>query len=88
MSCVCDNDPCDIWDEKERKARKEYRCYECGEKIEKGDTYIHISALHYGEWSHFRVCEFCKHDWGVVTDAGHCYEIGGLSEAWQEMWGQ
>jgi hypothetical protein len=86
MSCSCDGEPAEIWEETERKARKEWKCYECGEKIEKGETYTQIKSLICGYWSNHRVCEYCMHDWGVLVKAGHCMELGGLTEAWAELW--
>lgn len=86
MSCYCDYDPADVWNEKKRVARKTYTCYECREKIEPGDEYVYISYLAEGSWSHHRICEYCEHDWKVVRDAGHCYLLGGLQETWGDLW--
>jgi len=86
VSCYCDYDPSDVWDERKRKARKEHVCYECREKIEKGDEYVYITSLSDGSWWHYKICEYCEHDWKIVREAGHCYLIGGLQIAWEDMW--
>ena len=89
MSCYCDADGMsDVWTEDKRKARKEYKCSECQEKIEKGDEYIYISSLYDGSWSHSRLCEYCKHDWDYLMNVGHCMVIGFLEESWKEHYGQ
>ena len=86
MSCYCDYDPADVWDERRHRARKAHKCYECNETIDPGDDYIRISYLSEGQWGHHKMCEYCEHDWQVVRDAGHCYLVGGLAEAWEDMW--
>ena len=86
MGCYCDYDPSDIWDEKIRKARKEHTCAECNNTINVGEEYTDIAQLSDGSWDHFRLCEFCTHDWRVARDAGHCFLIGGLAETWEDMW--
>lgn len=80
MSCYCDYDPCDIWDEKTRVARKRWACYECGEPIEIGDEYTDIAQLYEGSWDHFRICDCCTEDWENLVNAGHCKLLGELQE--------
>jgi len=86
MSCYCDFDPADIWNERNRRARKQYTCYECREKIEPGDEYVYISTLAEGRWSHYRICDCCEEGWKILREAGHCYLIGGLQEAWEQLY--
>jgi len=42
-----------------KKARKQYRCIECGELIQKGDTYHCFSGIWDGQWDHMRTCIPC-----------------------------
>ena len=86
MSCVCDGEPADIWDEKVRKARKVWTCDECLEEIQKGEEYTSISYLADGYWTSIQLCEYCKHDWAQLEKLGHCMEVGTLKEAWKEQW--
>jgi hypothetical protein len=86
MSCYCDYDPAIIWNERCYKARKQYKCCECKNVIEVGEDYIDIAALSEGKWEHMKMCEYCRHDWKVVTDAGHCYLVGNLAECWEDIW--
>ena len=86
MSCYCDADPADVWNEKRRKARKNHVCSECGETIEPKEEYTYISCLSDGDWGTFKLCEYCEHDWEVLVKAGHCQLIGGLEEAWRYHW--
>lgn len=88
MVCYCE-DPADVWEEKQiQAARKEHTCGECGETIEVGEPYTSISSLyrHEGRWHRERICQYCWHDWKLLSDAGHCIMIGGLQETWEEYW--
>jgi hypothetical protein len=86
MPCSCDWDGPDIYDARERRARRRHVCDECGEVIEPGERYYHHSNLSDGEWSHYKTCEFCEHDADIVADAGLCWRLGELEDAWKEMW--
>ena len=88
MTCYCDDvDVADVWRERRRKARTAHRCYECHEAIEPGDEYVEITALFEREWVRHAVCEFCDHDWHVLTGLGYCQLLGGLEEYWNQAWG-
>ena len=84
-ACYCD-DVSTIWNEKRVVARKEHVCYECGEKIEKGDEYVRIGSLFDGRWDTYKICEYCDHDWGVLRKLGYCQLVGGLAETWDEAY--
>ena len=86
MSCTCDYDPADIWEEKHRVARKAWTCYECREPIEPGDAYVDIAALYDGSWDHYRICECCDEDWSRLTELGHCKLLGDLAETIDEAY--
>lgn len=86
MSCYCDFDPADVWNERNRRARKPHRCYECGDTIEIGEDYLYISYLFDGKWSHHKLCDGCEECWKILREAGHCLLIGGLQETWEETY--
>lgn len=50
---------CDVSCDTTRKARKNYKCYECGEPIAKGDNYKETTSLYDGRWSRHRTCVDC-----------------------------
>lgn len=54
------------------KARKNYRCWECGRTIEKGERYRRIVMLCDGDWSSTPVCAHCAVavDWLSVQCGG------------------
>lgn len=60
-SCVCsvDYDAAQVYNEKTVKARKEHKCCECGETIQRGESYEYVSGLWDGSWDHYRTCEMC-----------------------------
>lgn len=43
------------------KARKEHRCYECREIIQKGETYVYFKALFDGSFSKSKTCRRCEY---------------------------
>lgn len=42
-----------------RKARKEHKCYECGDTILPGDLYENVRGLWDGAWSEYKTCRVC-----------------------------
>ncbi len=58
-----DGDTCDVWEERQVRARKRHRCHECGGHIEAGTNYRRIDSLYEGTWAHHRVCEPCWEVW-------------------------
>ena len=59
FDCSCDYEPAQFYCAQIRKARKEHRCEECGEKIIPGSKYEYVS----GKWdsyvNEFKTCERC-----------------------------
>ena len=82
MSCEIDND----WGEypgcfsaKNRKARKEHTCCECGETIPKGALYRYESGIWEGEPQDYKTCLDCI----SVRDAFFCGSVFG--SVWEDM---
>lgn len=50
---MCDyiDEPCDVWAETPRVARKPWRCSECGRAIAPGTRYVESRGLYEGCWS-------------------------------------
>ena len=74
----------EIWHESTRRARKEYICDECLEKIETGELYVYVRGRCEGIWFVDRECRRCiwdrhriqRHELkegcrGMETDPGH-----------------
>jgi len=84
MDCDCS---CDIGDYEEmkpckvvvRKARKQYKCIECGCNIEKGDKYEYVRGLCCGSWDTFRTCKTCVTIRDEYTPS--CWIYGCLADA-------
>ncbi len=52
-------EPCQLYREREVKARKAWRCTECGAAIEPGSKYHQATGLTDGGWWVIRTCEGC-----------------------------
>ena len=59
--CYTDVEPCEVWCEKQRVARKEHRCDECRETIQKGEPYLFVSGIFGGPFTH-KECQYCQKD--------------------------
>lgn len=82
ISCDCSTDdfePCRVYVERVRKAKKEHKCYECGEAIKIGTKYTEGSGID-GNGSAFRhrVCTPCMRIIEHYCPSGHVF--GGLRE--------
>ena len=91
MNCDCS---CDIsygespafYREETPKARKVYKCCECGEKIEPGQKYHKAVGVWDGEFSTWRTCwpchaireEYCPHGYFFGELAEMIYECMGF----------
>ena len=65
MKCSCTvsinhNGGPSCYNEKIRTARKRHRCYECGEFINIGDRYEHISGIWDDDPREYKTCLDCK----------------------------
>lgn len=48
------------WGERERKAAKPHKCYECREVISKGEKYWFHTVFGEGTVSNFKICQTCE----------------------------
>ncbi len=81
--CYCDYDPAVIYNRHIRRARKQYRCDECGRQINPKDTYERVDGLWEGFcWSTFFTCSSC-HDlrqWVQNSVPCFCWAHGNMIE--------
>jgi hypothetical protein len=82
----CDYDPNRVWNGRERKARKQHQCEECGSTIEPRQVYYHADFLGADgpPWSEYKCCLPCHR---ISRDYGGCCAIGELREAVWECLG-
>ena len=80
-ACYCDLEPCDVYNERRRKANKEHRCAECHKTIRKGQTYIVLNSLFEGVWSTVKRCIQCQQ---IGRD--YCCGAAAAGEVWSMVW--
>ena len=51
---------CSFFESKIRKARKQYKCCECGESINIGDDYEYFRGCWNGDFETYRICKVCN----------------------------
>lgn len=86
MSCYCDYDLPEFCTESYPKARKQYRCYECGGFILPGEKHEYTAGKWDGELRYFRTCERC-HDirkWVQNNVPCLCWEYGSVDDSCKE----
>lgn len=88
--CNCDlndGDPIEMYDCKWVKARKEHKCYECGEMIKKDERYFLETylSLYDHKWKHIKTCNVCISIGCDFLDS--CHYIGDIREAFKECYG-
>lgn len=67
--CFVDLEPCQLWDERHRKARKPHRCSCCRREIRAGETYlIHFSVFE-GMATTEKCCPECEADREIFAKA-------------------
>ena len=87
MSCNCDvGESAAFCATTMRRARKDHRCYECGDTIEPGETYEVIEGMWDGSFETYKTCSGCVAAWSILEAAGWCRVFGDLRETWREHW--
>lgn len=87
MCMTDDGEPTTFWSETRRQARKNHRCYECGRDIVRGEKYLEVCYMAYGEgWYRNRRCQHCEV--GVQWLNNECggYLSGGVQQDLQDHW--
>lgn len=85
LMCGCDDmDGPSVFREKTVKARKLYKCYECGTKINPGELCDYIFGVWEGDVSSFYTCEKCVDLRDSLSALGFCMNFGSLIEDHQE----
>src|SRR5258706_14864271 len=57
--CSLDYEPCEVWDEYQRVARKPHRCSSCRRVIYVGEKYLVHFSVYEGDWSSEKMCGLC-----------------------------
>jgi hypothetical protein len=90
--CFYDTEPCEVYNQTRRKARKEHVCDECRDPIRRGNHYDEITGIFDGSPFRYRICLVCRLDHSRVIDherAEGCDGIEadpGLGRLWEGMW--
>lgn len=77
------NEP-DVYNAKLRRARKPRVCGECGDAIERGDIYEHVTGLWDGRWDKHDTCARCVN---VRTDFFRGWLFGQMVEDFMDAHG-
>ena len=88
--CMIDLEPCELWVENERKARKHHKCDSCQGAILVGERYIcHFNKFD-GNITYAKMCLACRDDRKLFADAhdGTLMDPGHFSEMVQECIGE
>ena len=81
--CDCSDYPPTLYQCKNVKGRKDYRCDECLQIIEKGEQHEYIKGLWEGNFSSFRTCQTCR---DMLRETGiDCYCHGQLMDELHEV---
>ena len=67
--CDINLDPCDVWRESHRKARKEHVCSCCRRAIRPGETYLVHFSVFEGDARTQKCCAECDRDRDVFAEA-------------------
>ena len=73
VDCYCDYDPAEVYVATTPKARKSYRCDECGKPIQIGDKYERAFGVWEGSASTYFTCERCFDLRQWVTNNVPCF---------------
>lgn len=98
--CFVDLDPCEVWQETNRKARKEHKCSCCCRTIKVGEQYLVHFSVFEGNSLSDKCCDQCEGDraeFALVHDGvlctphalpdmvRSCIGEGGDDTAWEAM---
>ena len=74
MDCYCDYEerPA-VYCADRHRARKKYRCYECGGHIAQGEQYERAASLYDGAWDIARTCGRCLDARDYITAHAPCF---------------
>lgn len=67
--CYVDLEPCEVWDERERKACKSHKCNCCGGAIRPGEMYLVHFSVFEGLPNSEKMCGPCRDDRKEFADA-------------------
>lgn len=85
MGCFCDYDAPEFHLARERTARKEHKCCECGHVIKPGETYEHATGKWDGHIGNYHTCQPCADLRDALADSsGGCFQYGGLRDEYFE----
>lgn len=85
-ACSCeDAERFDILSQKDVRARKPHRCYECGKAIAPGETYDRIVGVCCGEMETMRTCRFCAGVRADLVSMHYCVMFGGVWELVEQI---
>lgn len=79
--CIDVDEPAEVHCSVRRRARKAWKCCECGRTIPPGAYYWSDSLCYDGSWSRYQTCELCH---AVAGDRFECGYI--LTELWQDLY--
>lgn len=60
--CYVDLEPCEVWNERQRKARKSHRCECCRGTIAAGEMYFAHFSVFEGDATNAKMCLRCNTD--------------------------
>ena len=82
-SCICgdscDYEPCEFWEPRIVRARKEHECCECHETIHRGEEYEYLAYKFDGDFGIAKTCLSC-----LLVRQSICY-CCGVGELWGEI---
>ncbi len=87
--CDLDGEVAEVQDTYTRRARKDYWCCACGDKIERTHLYKRTGALFDGSWSTYRHCLRC---WAMLDAIFKRGESASwyldCGESWEDVFGE
>ena len=85
MSCYCDYDSPEFYNQKEVVAKKQHTCNECDSNIKVGETYENVFGKWNGQITTYKTCGDCLNlRFALETTSCYCLIHGSLIEDFQE----